>query len=64
VTAGLDGAHRLARTTVDALVGMDVQAPGALVDAVHWALLHAGAIQDVHARLGDRVGHSPILYND
>src|SRR6185295_2980675 len=46
----LDGADRFARTAVDALVGMDVEHPLALVDAVDGALVDAGAVEDVDAR--------------
>ena len=40
----LDRAHRLARPAVDALVGMDVERAGALVDAVDRAFLDARAV--------------------
>src|SRR5690606_16022124 len=53
----LDRADRLARTAVDALVGVDVQHPLALVDAVDRTFVDAGAVLDVHTRLGDHVGH-------
>src|SRR6478735_8951568 len=52
-----DGADRLARTAVDALVGVDVERALALVDAVDRTLLDAGAVLEVDARLGDDVGH-------
>src|SRR4029077_5388121 len=53
----LHWAHRLARATVDALVGMDIQHPAALVDAVDRAFLDASLIEHIDARLGDHVGH-------
>ena len=53
----LDRAHRLAGTAVDALVGVDVEHPAALVDAVDRTFLDAGLVQEVDARLGDHVGH-------
>jgi len=40
----LDGAHGLARTTIDALVGVNVEHPLALVDAVNGAFLDAGLV--------------------
>src|SRR5690606_37293450 len=57
----LDRADRLAGAAVDALVRVDVQHPRALVDAVDRALLHAGPVQHVDARLGDHVGHRDLL---
>src|SRR4029079_17211993 len=53
----LDGADRLTGTAVDAFVRVDVQHPVALVDAVHRTFLDAGPVEQVHARLGDDVGH-------
>src|SRR5581483_5232829 len=52
-----DGAFRLARPAVDALVRMDVELVLALVDAIHRADVHARAVLDVDARLGDYVRH-------
>src|SRR5699024_4290442 len=57
VVDGLDRAHRLARPAVHALVRVDVQRPGTLVDAVDRALLDARLVLDVHAGLGDHVRH-------
>src|SRR5439155_10093283 len=56
-----DRAHRLARAAVDALVGLDVEHPPALVDAVHRALVDAGPVLHVDAGLADRVGHGGFL---
>ncbi len=53
----LDGADRLARTAVDALVGVDVEHPVALVDAVDGTFVDAGAVFDIDARKGDDVRH-------
>ena len=53
----LDRAHRLAGAAVDALVGVDVEHPLALVDAVDGALVDARAVLQVHTGLGDDVGH-------
>src|SRR5699024_4235039 len=53
----LDGADRLAGTAVHALVGLDVQHPVALVDAVHGALVHTGPVLHVDAGQGDDVRH-------
>src|SRR4051812_25863953 len=57
----LNRADRLTRTAVDALVGVDVEHPRALVDAVDGALLDAGAVENIDARLGDDVGHAETL---
>ena len=57
VEDGLHGAHRLTRTAVDALVGLDVEHAVALVDAVDGALLDAGLVLQVHTGKGDDVGH-------
>src|SRR6478735_1996616 len=57
VVDGLDGTLRLARTAVHALVRVDVQRPLALVDAVHGALVDAGAVLDIDAGERDDVGH-------
>src|SRR5699024_8669207 len=52
----LDGADGLAGAAVHALVGLDVEHPVALVDAVHGALVDAGTILHVDAGQGDDVG--------
>ena len=56
----LDGAHRLAGTAVDALVGVDVQHPVTLVDAVDRAFVDAGAVFDIHTRKSDHVRHGLV----
>src|SRR6476661_5578385 len=55
---GGDGTLRLASATIDALVGVDVQLVLALVDAVHGAHVHTGAVLDSDAGLDDHVRHS------
>src|SRR5690606_2783042 len=62
VVDGLHGADGLARAAVDALVGVDVQRPLALVDAVDRTLLDARLVLDVHARLGDYVSHDRVPF--
>src|SRR6266516_4739708 len=57
----LDRAHRLARTTVHALVRVDVKDAFPLVDAVDGALLDAGLVLDVDAGLRDHIGHQALL---
>jgi hypothetical protein len=37
---------------------VDIKAPTTLIDAVHGALVHACAVQNVHTRLSDHVGHA------
>ena len=58
----LDRALRLARTAVDALLGIDHEHALGLVDAVHRAHVHAGLVQDVDAGLGDDVRHFTPVY--
>src|SRR6218665_1038573 len=53
----LDRTHRLARTAVHALIGVDVQRTLTLVDAVNGALVDAGTILHIDARQRDDVGH-------
>ena len=53
----LDRALRLARTAVDALLGVDDEDAARLVDAVHGADVDARAVFDVDAGLGDDVRH-------
>ena len=57
----LDRADRLARAAVHALVGVDVEHPLALVDAVDRALVDARAVLQVDTRLGDDVRHRILL---
>ena len=58
---GLGGTHRFACTAVDALVGVDVQRAGTLVNAVDGALVHASLVLDIHARLSDYIWHGILL---
>src|SRR5690606_14483271 len=60
----LDGAHRLARTAVDALVGVDVERAVAFVDAVHGAFVDAGPVLDIHTGQRDDVRHVRISAPD
>ena len=57
----LDRALGLARTAVDALLGIDHEDPLGLVDAVDRADVDAGSVFDVDAGLGDDVRHGPRL---
>src|SRR5690606_32826991 len=61
VVDGLDGAHRLAGTAVHALVGVDVEHPLTLIDAVDRTLVDARLVLEVNTRLGDHVGHGRLL---
>src|SRR2546423_8910626 len=54
----LDRAFGLARTAVDALLGIDHEDALRLVDAVDGADVDARSVFDVDARLGDDVGHA------
>src|SRR5699024_3410034 len=57
VEDGLDRADGLTRTAVHALVGLDVEHPGALVDTVDRTFLHTGAVEHIHAWFSDHVRH-------
>jgi hypothetical protein len=60
VILGEDGrhrAHRLAGRAVHALVGLDVEHPPALVDAIYRTLVHAGPVLHVDAGLCYDVSH-------
>src|SRR5215204_66305 len=57
VEDGVLRAHGLAGPAVDALSGVDVHLPIALVDAVHRAFADAGLILDVDTCLRDDVWH-------
>ena len=59
---GLDGALRLARAAVDALLRIDHEHALGLVDAVHRADVHTGPVEDVDAGLGDDVRHWTPVY--
>lgn len=56
-----DRADRFARPTVDAFVRVDVQHPGALVDAIDRALLNARLVFDVDTGFGYHVRHRRLL---
>src|SRR5260370_2778167 len=57
VVDGLYRANRLTRTTVDALVRVDVKLALALIDAVDRALFDARLVEQIHTGLRDDVGH-------
>src|SRR5262249_51447215 len=61
VEDGLNRADRLAGAAVHALIRVDVEHPLALVDAVDRALLDAGLVEHIDARLRDDVGHFRAL---
>src|SRR5699024_11013594 len=61
VVDGLHGAHRLAGAAVHTLIGVDVQHPLALVDAVDRALLDTREVLQVNTWLGDHVSHRLLL---
>ena len=58
----LDGALGLARTAVDALLGIDHEDPIGLVDAIDGTDVDARTVFDVDAGLGDDVRHERLLY--
>ncbi|GAA3475593.1 hypothetical protein GCM10018966_001190 [Streptomyces yanii] len=53
-------ADGFAAPALDAFVGLDVEHPVALVDAVCRALFHAGLVHDVDAGVGDDVRHALV----
>src|SRR3954453_1266132 len=55
----VDRADRLARRTIDALIGLDVEHPATLVDAVDRAFVHARTVFDVDAGFSDHERHGP-----
>jgi hypothetical protein len=56
VVDGFNRADRFTRTTVDALVRVDVEHTVAFVDAVHGAFIDAGTVLDVYTWQGNDVG--------
>src|SRR3954471_16625139 len=58
---GVDGGDGFACGTVDALVGLDVEHPAALVDAVDRAIIDACAVFNVDTWFSDDGGHGPWL---
>jgi hypothetical protein len=59
-----DRANRLARRTVDALVGVDVPLANAVVDAIHRAFVDAASVMHVDAWFRDHVRHVVLLAFD
>src|SRR5262249_58061712 len=62
VFLGKDGRHRalrLARTAIDALVGMDIKLVVPFVDAVHWTNVYAGPVLNSNASFHNHVRHAP-----
>src|SRR3954454_18472563 len=59
VVDGLYGADRFTGTTVNALVGVDVERALPFVDTVNRALLNTCLVLDIHARLRNYVRHEP-----
>jgi hypothetical protein len=56
-----DGTHRLARSAVNTLVGVDVEHPVALVDTVNGTLIDARAVFEIHTRQGNHIRHNFLL---
>jgi len=50
-------AYRLASTTIDALIRLDVEHSVSFVNAIHWALFDAGLIFHIDAWLGNHICH-------
>ena len=52
-----DRADRLARPAIHAFVGMDIQHPVTLINAVHRTFINAGPVFHIHTREGNHIGH-------
>ena len=52
-----DWADRLAGSAVDAFIRLDIERSRSFIDAINWALLDAGFILNINARLGNYIGH-------
>jgi hypothetical protein len=61
VVDGFYWANGLTRTTVNALIRVDVEHAVALIDAVNWALVNTCLVFYVNAWKGDYVGQSKLL---
>ena len=57
VVNSFNWADRFAGPTIHALIGLDVEHPITLINAVNGTLLDARLILHIHTRLGDYVGH-------
>jgi hypothetical protein len=53
----LNWADRLAGSTIDALIGLDIEHAVAFVDAIDWALFNAGFILHIDTWLGNYICH-------
>ena len=53
----LNRAYRLTGAAVDTLIGLDLQHPATLIDAIDRAFFDACLVLEVYARLGDDVSH-------
>lgn len=59
----LDRAHWNARTTINAIVRVNEHLILAIVNAVHWARIHAGFVLDANTRFRDHaVAHGSSLH--
>jgi len=63
VEDGVDGADRLARTTIDALDRVDVHLPIALIDAIDRAFRDARLVLYINARLSHHVSQRSCPHN-
>ena len=58
VVDGFNGADGLTRSTIDALIRVDIEHPVAFINAVHRTFVNAGAVFDINTRKGNYIGHS------
>ena len=57
VINSFDRADRLASTTVNALIRLDIEHASAFVDAIYWALFNARLVLNIDTGFGNYVGH-------
>ena len=57
-------ADRLAQTAIDTFIGLDINRPAALIDAIDRTRSQAGQIFDVDAGGGDDIGHLSTTFPD
>src|SRR5690606_21109930 len=55
------GAHRFARPTVDALIGVDIEHALTLVNAINWTFVNASAVFHIHTGKRNHIGHGARL---
>jgi hypothetical protein len=57
VVDGFNRTHRLTRTTIHTLIGVDIEHTIAFIDAIDRAFIDAGSIFNIHTGKCDYIGH-------